>query len=99
MAPVKLDCKEDLERQKGDARHVSDHSKALKVLKDIAAKAGLAVSQIAYTVDAPPGSKAKAQGQADHRAQQLPPRHHAALQGGRRRERGIGRPIRQAGEG
>eukprot|EP00966_Prymnesium_polylepis_P123618 2858163-Prymnesium_polylepis.1 len=39
MASVQLDCKEDLERQKGDARHVSDHSKALKVLKDIAARA------------------------------------------------------------
>ena len=59
MASVQLDCKMDLEHQNDSARHVSDHSKALKVLKDIAARAGLAVAQMAYTVEAPPGSKAK----------------------------------------
>lgn len=59
MASVQLDCKMDLEHQNDSARHVSDHSKALKVLKDIAARAGLDVAQMGYKVEAPPGSKAK----------------------------------------
>ena len=58
MAPVQLDCKRDLELEADPERSVC-HFKALGVLKSIAAKAGLAVAQVAYSESKSGASESK----------------------------------------